>query len=131
MKSRNLIKLTILAATVALFSCVRNNIDTTKDPTISGIVVPTDFDWSTLASTQVTVIPADTYNGEYYYVVEIFGVNPALNPSAILLSKGVTNSKQNYVANLILPSATHVVYVRQTDPLNNQIVQSVALGTGS
>lgn len=131
MKNYNQRFLLMLVLTLTLFSCVRNNLDFTTDATINDIVVPGSFDWSTLSAAELTVITADAYQAQYYYLVEIFGENPVLNSSAVLLAKGVANSSRNYVANLIFPSAASTIFVRQTDPLQRKIVQSVSLSSAN
>lgn len=107
-------------------SCVRS-LDGTADTKISDVTIPADFNWSSLTTAQLTVIPADTYSGDYYYVIEVFGENPILNASAPLLAKGVANKGKSFIADLALPTSTSTVYVRQTNPLKGQVIQSVAV----
>ena len=131
MKKSNLNFLLVLVFTLTFFSCIRNNLDFAPDATINDIVVPADFDWSTLSTVDLTVISADKYQAKYYYVIEVFGENPVLNNSAPLLAKGVANSNRNFVTHLIIPSATKTIFVRQTDPLKKQIIQSVGISSAS
>jgi len=131
MKRLNVILLSVLSVVFTMSSCVRNNIDISDDPTIDGINVPNDFDWSTIKSAQLTVIPADDYNSQFFYVVEVYGENPLISSAAPLLAKGVAKGDNNFITNLILPTYTTEVFVKQIDPAKNIILQSIMVSDES
>jgi len=119
--------LLLFFATFAMSSCVQNNVDTPDDTKISDVVIPADFNWSTITTARLTVVPADFFNAQYFYVIEVFGENPVLNSAAPLLSKGVVKGDNNFNVNLILPTSTREIFVRQTNPVKGTLVQSVAV----
>lgn len=108
-------------------SCVRNNIEYEVPVGIAGLVIPSEFNWSNVNSIELTVIPSDAYNGDYYYVIEVFDGNPVVDSSAVLLAKGVAKKGKNYVAKFVAPVSSDRVYVRQINPLKLETVQSVSL----
>ena len=85
--------------------------------------VPDDFDWSTINSIKLTVNVNDEYNGQYYYVVEVFDDNPVFNPNATLLAKGVAKQTEAYTSEINFPQALQTIYIRQTTPNGLQVVQ--------
>jgi len=112
-------------------SCVRNDIDLLNEKNIEDVVIPDDFSWSSLTSAQLTVIPADTYSSDYYYVFEVYGSNPVLDSKATLLAKGVAKAGKNFITVLNLPTSTDVIYVKQISPLKGETVQAVAVSGSS
>lgn len=116
---------------VAVTSCVRNNLDLQTDTSISDVNIPDNFNWSALNTAQLTVIPADTYDGGFYYVIEVFGENPLFSSSPTLLAKGVAKAGSNFITDLILPTSTNTVFVKQTSPSKEVIIQSVAVAGNS
>jgi len=125
MKRLNVISLSVLSTVFIMSSCVKNDIDLSDNQTIDAIKVPGDFDWSTIKSAQLTVIPVDDYNSQYFYLVEVYGENPLINSAAPLLAKGVAKGNNSFVTNLILPTYTTEIFVKQIDPAKNVILQSV------
>lgn len=114
--------------TVGLLSgCVRNTIDDSLPAEIEGLTVPATFSWATMRPVQLTIAPNDTYNGAYYYYLEVFDGNPVTDTSAVLLASGVGNQSQDFVRTLSLPAMTTVLYVRQTDPLRLKTTQAVVV----
>lgn len=85
--------------------------------------VPDDFDWSTISSIKLTVNVNDEYNGQYYYVVEVFDDNPVFNADATLLAKGVAKQAEAYTSEINFPQALQTIYIRQTAPNGLQVVQ--------
>lgn len=118
----------LLSFSLLFSSCVRNTIEYEVPEGIAGLTVPADFNWSNVNTVELTVVPSDVYNGEYYYVIEVFDGNPVIDTAAVLLSKGVAKKKMNFVANIDVPGYSEILFVRQTDPLKLEIVQPVALG---
>lgn len=112
----------------AIFSsCVRNTIEYEVPEGIAGLNIPSDFNWSNVNSVELTVIPSDVYNGDYFYVIEVFDGNPVIDSSAVLLAKGVAKKNHNYVAKFVAPVSSDRIYVRQINPLKLETVQSVSL----
>jgi len=134
MKTKNAtISLVLLCSVliVAFTSCVKNNIDVLDNTVVSGIDVPSDFNWSTITSAQLTVVPADKTPSPYYYTVAVYGENPLFNTSAPLLAKGVTKLGVNFTTDLIFPTSTEVVYVKQIAPSGMEVLQSVEVKSQS
>jgi len=120
-----LLILLISLFSVGLSSCIKDNLDSSNGIDVSALAVPSDFDWATIKSAQITVIPADTYNSQYYYTIAVYGENPLFSSTAPLLAKFVVKGGSSYVANLVLPTSATVLYLRQIDPAKNEIIQSV------
>lgn len=110
---------------IAFSSCVKNNIDTQENTVVAGIDVPSDFNWSTITSAQLTVTLADKTPSPYYYTVSVYGENPLFNSSAVLLAKGVTKLGVDYTTELVIPTSTEVIYVKQVAPSGMEVLQSV------
>lgn len=118
--------LSFLIVSGGVFSgCVQNTIDDALPPEIEGLTVPATFNWSSLVAPTLTVIPEDTYNGTYYYLVEVFDGNPVIDSAAVLLAKGVSNKNQTFVTTLTKPVTSTVLYIRQTDPRGLKTLQTV------
>ena len=63
MKTSNLNFLLILLVSILSFglsSCTKDNIDSSNGTDVGTLAVPNGFDWATIKSAQITVIPADT-----------------------------------------------------------------------
>lgn len=90
--------------------------------------VPANFDWSALASVKVNITPDDHYDGNYFYIIEIFGKNPIVSPDAARWGTGVTKGSLPYQSTITLPDAVSTLYIRQTDP---QGKKRVAMATVS
>lgn len=89
--------------------------------------VPNNFDWSTVSSINLTVNVNDEYNGEYYYIVEVFNSNPILNTKATLLSKGTAKKGEAFASEVNFPQALQTIYIRQTGPNGLSVVQERAI----
>lgn len=114
--------------TIVIFaSCVRNTLDDSLPDEIEGLTVPAGFNWNTVQTVQLTVNPQDTYNGSYYYFLEVFNGNPVTDTTAVLLASGVATKNQAFVRTISLPAVTEVLYVRQTDPLRMRTTQVVTV----
>ncbi len=125
MKARFIQKAAILllgmAAFVVYTSCVDSNKNyydpDLREPNPMGedVVAPDGFDWATSATIQLTVDVADSFNGQYFYVVEVFDGNPYIE-QANLLKKGVAKKGQSFVTELTVSHAIPTIYIRQTAP---------------
>lgn len=120
MKTTTKKKMALVAITsaVLLTGCQKDLYDPnyvdSKDAPISGI--PSDFNWSTISSVNLTVNVDDKYNGEYYYVVEVFDSNPVIDSNAKLLTKGVAKKGQAFSTEFSIPQTLKNIAIRQTDP---------------
>ncbi|SHF40710.1 LruC domain-containing protein [Bacteroides luti] len=108
---------------IILFGCKEDYYDPYYKAPSPFTGVPDDFDWSTISSIKLTVNVNDEYNGQYYYVVEVFNDNPVFNPDATLLAKGVAKQAEAYTSEINFPQALQTIYIRQTAPNGLQVVQ--------
>ena len=80
--------LLVMTVSLLVFSgCVRNTIDDSLPAEIEGLTVPADFNWSSLQEPTLTIIPEDTYDGQYYYLVEVFDGNPITDSNRRIAGK--------------------------------------------
>ncbi len=121
--------LAAITSAVLLTGCQKDLYDPnyvdSKDAPISGI--PSDFNWSTISSVNLTVNVDDQYLGQYNYVVEVFDQNPIIDNNAKLLTKGLAKQGQAFVTTFTIPQALKTVYIRQTAPNGLKIVRSYDL----
>lgn len=117
---KKLFYLTLILASIVFVSCDNDNIIDVPNLNISET-----FNFKTVKSIDYSVIVNDTYNGAYYYKVEIFDRNPfATDTIANLLQAGVAKSDMLFYSKLVVPQHLNTVYVRQTDPLNRRTVKA-------
>lgn len=117
---KKLFYLTLIFTSIVLVSCENDII--TENPVIN---VPETFNFKTVKSIDYSVIVNDTYNGTYFYKVEVFDRHPfATDTVANLLQAGVAKADMIFNSKLALPLHVNTVYVRQTDPLNRQTVKA-------
>lgn len=129
----------LLACLVVFSSCTDHkdlynpdiNPDSESDDNPLGIVVPDGFDWSMMATVNVTVAVDDKYNGQYYYVVEVFNENPAVASSANLLAKGVAKQGETFSAKVNVASALENLYVRKTTPTGRVEIRTFTIQNGN
>lgn len=107
------------------------NPDSESDDNPLGIVVPDGFDWSMMITVNVTVAVDDKYNGQYYYVVEVFNENPAVASSANLLAKGVAKQGETFSAKVNVASALENLYVRKTTPTGRVEIRTFTIQNGN
>lgn len=86
--------------------------------------IPAGFDWSTLTELQVTVIPQDRYNGQYYYKIEIYDRFPAAGGNAQLYAGGVCREGAPFETTFTVPQGLTALFIRQTDPTGHVSVRS-------
>lgn len=91
------------------------------------ITVPAGFDWATMLAVNVNVKVDDQYNGNYYYMVELFDSNPVFDENASLLGSGVAKLNNDFSAAVVLPTALERIYVQQTDPTGKQAVKVIQI----
>jgi len=76
----------------------------------------------------LTILVNDTYEGKFLYKIEIFDANPA-ESSSVLLKSGVGSRDLFFSSNVSVSEFHKTIYIRQTDPVNNQLVKSVDVTT--
>ncbi len=108
---------------LSIFSCKEDYYDPYYKAPSPFTGVPDNFDWSTITSINLTVNVNDEYNGQYYYIIEVFDDNPILNTNATLLAKGVAKQTESFTSEINFPQALQTIYIRQTSPNGLQIVQ--------
>ena len=84
-----------IAIVSMLFSCVDSEKDLydpsyqTSNPMGDGFAAPDGFNWATTSNVKVNVEVNAQTDDEFYYVVEIYDINPIILLNAHLLDKGV------------------------------------------
>lgn len=124
MRKRNIFILLFLSTIIGLNSChkdVYNPKAIWDDYFIKDL--PAGFDWATLSTVQVQVFPNDTYDGQYFYTIELFAQNPLTHPEAILYAKGVCKKDRPFTTDITLPDTKTALYVRQTAPTGKKSIQ--------
>lgn len=94
----------------------------TENP-LEGIDVPTDFDWRTTSTINVSVIVNDEMDGEYHYLIEVFTQNPISEKQASPIAKGVSKEGLVYNNQITVPQNIESLYIRQTDPKKRSITR--------
>lgn len=83
----------------------------------SGVTVPSNFNWSSVKTVNVRVSVNDTYNGKYFYSIELFDNDPKQGTGANLLSAGQAKQGQDFVGQIVVPTGLPYIYLRQTSPV--------------
>ena len=91
------------------------------------ITVPSSFSWETMRAVDVNVKVDDQYNGNYFYLVELFDSNPLFDENAALLGKGVAKMNNDFTMNVVLPDAIETIYMQQTNPTGGKTIAPVDL----
>ena len=89
------------------------------------ITVPSTFSWETMGAVKVNVTVDDQYNGNYFYMVELFDSNPLFNENATLLGKGVAKKNNDFSMNVALPHAVETIFLQQTNPTGGKTIAPV------
>jgi len=125
--TKKMMALAAITSAILLTGCQKDLYDpnyvASKDAPITGI--PSDFNWSTISSVNLTVNVDDKYNGEYYYVVEVFDSNPVIDSNAKLLTKGVAKKGQAFSTEFSIPQTLKSIAIRQTSPTGITITRVV------
>ncbi|WP_241159962.1 LruC domain-containing protein [Parabacteroides sp. ZJ-118] len=97
----------------------------------SKVTVASDFDWSMIQTSRLTVRSFDPYDGAYNYLVEVFDKSPE-DPEANLLATGVCSKKTLFDKKIIYPKGEPgQVYVQLTTPTGYRATAPVALTPGN
>lgn len=118
---------TVLTSTLLFSSCVKDLYDpeviAEKNPDAE---IPVGFKFTTTKNVNLTVNVDDQYNGQYFYKVEVYNQNPlASNSKSKLLSAGVATGRAPFVEDIVVSQSDSVLYVKQTDPLQREVVMIV------
>lgn len=118
---------TVLTSTLFFSSCVKDLYDpeviAEKNPDAE---IPVGFKFTTTKNVNLTVNVNDEYNGEKFYLVEVYNQNPlASNSKSKLLTAGVATGRAPYVEDIVVSQSDSVLYVKQTDPLQREVVMIV------
>jgi hypothetical protein len=119
--------LTIITSAILLAGCTKDLYDPDYVASKNGLLtgVPSDFNWSTISSVNLTVNVDDQYNGEYYYVIEVFDSNPVIDSNVKLLTKGVAKKGEAFSTDFPIPQTLKSIAIRQTDPTGLAITRVV------
>jgi len=130
---KKIMAMTIITSSLFISGCQKDLYDPEYVASKNGLItgVPSDFNWSTISSVNLTVNVDDQYNGEYYYVVEVFDSNPVIDTTAKLLTKGVAKKDMAFTTSVSIPQGLSTIYVRQTSPDGLKIVRTYELSSNS
>nr|WP_321521490.1 LruC domain-containing protein [uncultured Macellibacteroides sp.] len=118
---------TVLSSTLLFSSCVKDLYDpeivAEKNPNAE---IPVGFKFTTTKSVNLTVNVDDQYNGENFYMVEVYNQNPlASNNNLKLLSAGVAIGSAPFIEDIVVSQSDSVLYIKQIDPLKREVVMVV------
>lgn len=116
---------TVLTSTLLFSSCVKDLYDpeviAEKNPDAE---IPVGFKFTTTKNVNLTVNVNDEYNGEKFYMVEVYNQNPlASNSKSKLLTAGVATGRAPFVEDIVVSQSDSVLYIKQTDPLQREVVK--------
>lgn len=125
--TKKVMALAIFSSTLLFSGCQKDLYDPEYAASKNGLIagVPSDFNWSTISSVNLTVNVDDQYNGEFYYIVEVFDQNPVTDGNAKLLGKGVAKKGQVFSSVISVPQTTKSIAIRQTSPTGIAITRIV------
>lgn len=120
----------------AMYSCSEKdyydpNYGGGKNENPLGIEVPDNMDWNLISTINLTVNVDDEYNGEYFYVVEIYDGEPLFSQNAKLLAKGVAKKGQAFTASVETTAGQNVLFIKRTDPRGRSVVGCAELQEGN
>lgn len=123
--------LAIFSSTLLFSGCQKDLYDPEYAASKKGLIagVPSDFNWSTLSSVNLTINVDDQYNGVYNYVVGVYNNNPLFSSDAKLLSKGVAKKGTSFSSQIAIPQGTKTLYICQTSPNGNREVATVTVSS--
>jgi LruC domain-containing protein len=125
--TKKVMALAIFSSTLLFSGCQKDLYDPEYAASKNGLItgVPSDFNWSTISSVNLTVNVDDQYNGEFYYIVEVYNNNPLFSSDSKLLAKGVAKKGQAFTSTVTTPQGLSTLYVCQTNPLGFKEVKAV------
>ncbi|WP_321519220.1 LruC domain-containing protein [uncultured Bacteroides sp.] len=124
---KKIMALFIITSSLFITGCQKDLYDPNYVATKNGLLtgIPADFNWSTLSSVNLTVNVNDQYNGEFYYIVEVFDSNPVIDSKAKLLTKGVAKKGQSFSSVVSISQTTKSIAIRQTSPTGLTVTRMV------
>ncbi|MFY1612200.1 LruC domain-containing protein [Macellibacteroides fermentans] len=122
---------TVLTSTLLFSSCVKDLYDpeviAEKNPDAE---IPVGFKFTTIKNVNLTVNVDDQYNGQYFYKVEVYNQNPlSVNNNMKLLTAGVAKGNSPFVEEIVVPLQDSILYIKQIDPLQREIVKVVDISS--
>lgn len=97
----------------------------------SKVTISSNFDWSMIQISHLTVQSFDPYDGTYNYLVEVFDKSPE-DQDANLLATGVCSKKTLFDKKIIYPKGeSDQVYIQLTTPTGYQVTAPVTLTPGN
>jgi len=127
--TKKVMALAAITSAILFSGCQKDLYDPDYVASKNGLLtgVPSDFNWSTISSVNLTVNVDDQFLGQYNYVVEVFDQNPIIDSNAKLLTKGLAKQDQAFITTFTIPQSLKTVYIRQTAPDGLKIVRSYDL----
>lgn len=130
---KKIMAMTIITSSLFISGCQKDLYDPDYVASKSGLItgVPSDFNWSTITSVNLTVNVDDQYDGQYYYVVEIYNNNPLYSSDAKLLAKGVAKKGVSLKSLITIPQGLKTLYICQISPNGNREVGTVDVSSAT
>ena len=130
---KKIMAMTIITSSLFISGCQKDLYDPDYAASKNGLItgVPSDFNWSTISSVNLTVNVDDQYNGEYYYVVEVYDNNPLYSSDAKLLAKGVAKKGVSLKSLVTIPQGLKTLYICQVSPNGNREVGTVDVSSAT
>lgn len=124
-----------MVSAMFLASCADDVYDPSKEPQTppaenpfgEGFAAPDGFNWSMINSVKLNVEVKDEFNGQYQYLIEVFTGNPLTDKTLTPIAAGAAKQGQNYVAEINIPKALTILYIRQTDPKQRKEIYEFAV----
>lgn len=95
------------------------------------IEVPANMNWSMISTVNLTVNVDDEYNGEYFYVVEVYDKEPLSSEDAKLLAKGIAKKGKVFTATIETIAGQNTLFIKRTDPRGRSVVGCAELQEGN
>lgn len=125
-----------IAVVSTLFSCVDSDKDLydssfqMPNPMGDGFAAPEGFGWDMITNIRSTVEANDKFNGNFYYVVELFDANPIISADARLLDKGVAKENEPYTSEISINKSLKTIYIKETTPTGLFTVRAAEITNG-
>lgn len=131
--TKKVMALAIFSSTLLFSGCQKDLYDPEYAASKNGLIagVPSDFNWSTISSVNLTVNVDDQYNGEFYYVVEVYDNNPLYSSDAKLLAKGVAKKGVSLQSLVTIPQGLKTLYICQVNPNGNREVGTIDISSAT
>lgn len=131
--TKNLFLATCGILGLLLASCSSGTNDVYKGPDVKAETNPlaslnpsTNFSWSTMDQSTVTIEVEDRFNSKYDYYVSLYTSNPTGDKTVKALYSGVARGNAPLVRTVDVPGSVDVLYVKVTDPQGYDVVYGYA-----